>query len=183
LEEIRGINEDSISTGIQGQIHPKAIEQMNQISVRHWDEPLQKFLTVTHTLTRRMLLEQVDEVFSQYRQTHLYRELIKIIDKYMAEVNADHRSQAFELYQLEYSKPFTMSTLHLRQAKEVVYQFLKGRRQEARACRFLDDQGRLPPEPQKREAERRRVTERELGPDPFEREVEMMAVGWRYCHL
>ncbi|KAL1966975.1 hypothetical protein VTN77DRAFT_3719 [Rasamsonia byssochlamydoides] len=183
LEEIRGINEDSISTGIQGQIHTKAIEQMNQISVRHWVEPLKIFLAVSHKLTRDTLLEQVDKVFSQYKQTDLYRQLVKIIESYLAEVREDHYAQAFELYQLEYSKPFTMATSFMTRAKEDASVTLKARRREVRVRRFLELQGRLPDEPHKREAEIRKVSDRELGPDPFEREIEMMATVRGYYEV
>lgn len=154
---------------------------MNQISVRHWLEPLKIFLSVSHKLTRDTLLEQVDKVFSQYRQTDLYRQLVRIIEKYLAEVREDHIAQAFELYQLEYSKPFTMATAYMRKAKEDASAILKARRREVRARRFLESQGRLPSEQHKLEAEVRKVSDRDMGPDPFEREIEMMAVCYCSC--
>lgn len=154
---------------------------MNQISVRHWVEPLKIFLSVSHKLTKDTLLEQVERVFSQYKQTDLYGKLVGIIEKFLAEVREDHFAQAFELYQLEYNKPFTMATSYMRRAKEDASATLKARRREVRARRFLESQGRLPSEQQKVEAEVRKLSDRDMGPDPFEREIDMMAVCYCSC--
>ncbi|KAF7586427.1 hypothetical protein BBP40_008916 [Aspergillus hancockii] len=173
-EEIRGINEDSSRAGIPDQIDPKAMEKLRQISVRHWDEPMLVFLKATHHLVKEMLLEQLKKVFVQYCQTSLYRELKRIIEKFLGELQVEHVRHALENYNIEFYKPFTMATSQLEHATKNALQFLITRRHYARAGYYLDVRGILL-EGDRREAEISKLTKAELGVDKFSQEVKMMA--------
>ncbi|EAW06489.1 putative dynamin GTPase [Aspergillus clavatus NRRL 1] len=182
-EEIREINEDSYRAGIPDQTDPKAIEIMNQLSVEHWEEPMQVFLNATHQLVRDMLMKQLKNVFTQYYQTSLYRELKRIIEHYLQTLRKEHLRHAQENYSIEHNKPFTMATDTLELATNKAATFLQGRRHEARARCYLDRQGRLLQGDPRRENEIKRLTAAELGPDRFVQEVKMMATTRGYYEV
>ncbi|KAF7117917.1 hypothetical protein CNMCM5793_007248 [Aspergillus hiratsukae] len=174
-EEIREINEDTYRAGIPDQTDPKAVEVMNQMSVKHWDEPTYEFLKATHQLVRDMLMKQLKEVFTPYYQTSLYRELKRIIDNYLQTLRREHVNHAQENYNIEHNKPFTMAISALEQATENAYKYLKARRHEARSHYFLDLQGKILRGDPRRDAEIKKLTAAELGPDRFVQELKMMA--------
>lgn len=175
-EEIREINEDSYRVGLPQQTDPRAIEHMNQISVKHWHGPMNAFLKATHKLVQDMLMRQLEKVFHQYHQTGLYEELKKIIRSYLYNLREDHFRQAMETFDIEWNKPFTMASSTLEHATNEAYQLLKASRHGIRAKYYLDRDGRFPAGDPRREVEMRKLGEAELGPDPFTQEVKMMAV-------
>jgi hypothetical protein len=176
LEETREINEDSYRSGIPDQTDPKAIEIMNQMSVSHWDRALDIFLAATHKLVKDTLMEQLCDVFSHYRQTSIYKELVRIINQYLEMLLDEHSKHTQENYNIEYNKPFTMATSSLQQMREEILHYLIIRRRRAKARYFLELHGGLPLDEQKREAEIRKVTDTDLGHDDYEQELKMMAV-------
>lgn len=176
-EEIRGINEDSYRVGLPHQTDPRAIEVMNQLSVQHWHAPMNVFLTATHKLVQDMLMKQLENVFNQYHQTGLYRELKGIIRCYLHGLREDHFRQTKETCSIEYNKPFTMANNAVEHATKEAYELLKSSRHAARAKIYLNLQGKFPDGDPRREAEIKKLTDMELGPDKFAQEVEMMAVS------
>ncbi|KAE8319761.1 P-loop containing nucleoside triphosphate hydrolase protein [Aspergillus transmontanensis] len=174
-EDIREINEDSCRAGIPDQADPKALEKLRQLSVQHWDGPMLVFLKVTHNLVKEMLLKQLREVFSQYYQTTLFRELKRIIEKYLGELQEKHTRYAIDNYNIEHHKPFTMATAQLEHATKDAHDFLSTRRHLARADLYLELQGKCPENESRRAAELKKLTTAELGPDRFFQEVKMMA--------
>ncbi|KAE8340047.1 hypothetical protein BDV24DRAFT_175701 [Aspergillus arachidicola] len=174
-EDIREINEDSCRAGIPDQADPKALEKLRQLSVQHWDGPMLVFLKATHNLVKEMLLKQLREVFSQYYQTTLFRELKRIIEKYLGELQEKHTRYAIDNYNIEHHKPFTMATAQLEHATKDAHHFLSTRRHLARADLYLELQGKCPENESRRAAELKKLTTAELGPDRFFQEVKMMA--------
>ncbi|PLB55520.1 Dynamin family protein [Aspergillus steynii IBT 23096] len=173
-EGIREINEESYRAGIPDQADPKAIEIMRQKSVIHWIDPMNVFIQSTHRLVGDMILDQLAEVFSQYYQTSLYKELVYIIDNFLKELKEEHERHAKENYNIEYNKPFTMATVTLDHAIKNAFGYLSARRTEARISYYLDKHNIGPDHP-RRDAERKRLTAAEIGPERFEQELKMMA--------
>ncbi|KAF9888697.1 hypothetical protein FE257_008455 [Aspergillus nanangensis] len=171
-KEIREINEDSYRAGIPDQADPKAIEIMRQLSVKHWDQPMVAFLEATHTLVREMLFKQLKDVFKDYYQTSLYRELRKTVDEYLSILKKEHFRYADEIYQIEHNKPFTMATDALEQARNKAYEFIADRRHKARVKLYLDVQGI---QESRRESEAKKLTSVDLGIDKYAQELKMMA--------
>ncbi|KAE8369368.1 P-loop containing nucleoside triphosphate hydrolase protein [Aspergillus caelatus] len=174
-ENIREINEDSCRAGIPDQADPKALEKLRQLSVEHWDGPMLVFLKATHNLVKEMLLKQLREVFSQYYQTTLFRELKRILEKYLGELQEQHTKYAVDNYNIEHHKPFTMATAQLEHATKDAHHFLSTRRHMARADLYLELQGKFPENDIRKAAELKKLTTAELGPDRFFQEVKMMA--------
>ncbi|CAK48306.1 uncharacterized protein An11g02390 [Aspergillus niger] len=165
------------------QTDPKAIEIMNQMSVKHWYDPLSVFLVATHRLVRDMLHKQLDEVFLQYHQTGLYRELKRIIEGFLYKLRAAHFEHAQENFNIEYNKPFTLALSALDQSIKSAYIFLAEKRRFARASSYLDAQGKYPRGDARREAELKKLTDVELGRDQFSQELTMMATSRGYYDL
>ncbi|KAE8374985.1 P-loop containing nucleoside triphosphate hydrolase protein [Aspergillus bertholletiae] len=176
-ENIREVNEDSCRAGIPDQADPKALEKLRQLSVHHWDGPMLVFLKATHNLVKEMLLKQLREVFSQYYQTTLFRELKRIIEKYLGELQEQHTQCAVDNYNIEYHKPFTMATAQLEHATNDAHHSLSTRRHLARANCFLAFQEKFLENDPRKAAELKKLTTVELGPDRFFQEVKMMAVS------
>ncbi|KAE8351641.1 P-loop containing nucleoside triphosphate hydrolase protein [Aspergillus coremiiformis] len=174
-EEIREINEDSSHAGIPDQADPKAIEKLRQLSVQHWNGPMLVFLKATHNLVKEMLLKQLREVFCQYYQTTLYRDSKRIIEKYLGALQDQHTQYALENYDIECHKPFTMAATQLEQATKSTHNFLTTRRHFARAKSYLESHGKYAEGDPRWEAEIKKVTANELGPDRFLHEIKMMA--------
>jgi hypothetical protein len=177
-DEIREINEDSYRAGIPDPTDPKAVDVMNQMSVEHWDKPMQAFLEATYQLVRNLLMKQLEEVFTPDYQTSLYEELERITGNYLQTLHKEHLRHAQEKYNIEHNKPFTMAIQALEQATENAEKYLKARRHEARSHCFLDLQGKIPQGDPRRDAEIKKLTAAELGPDRFVQELKMMAVSF-----
>lgn len=175
-EEVKEIREHSYRAGLPDQTDPKAIEILNQLCVAHWDAPMKAFLKATHKKVKDTLMQQLQEVFSQYHQTGLYRELVRIVGEYLQQLHDDHFEQAKEMFNIEHGKPFTMDAGALENATTKQLEHLKTRRHQVRAGCYLDLQGKFPSDDPRREAEIKKLGEAELGPDLFAQEVKMMAV-------
>ena len=162
-------------------MNPKAIEKMNSMSVEHWKHPMQEFLTVTHEMLEVVLLQQLDTVFSHYKQTGLYSELRRVLKEFLHHASNEHCRHADENYNIEHAKPFTMATDALEMACGNILIELKDRRNGGRVNTFLDQKQALDPEAGElsdgsRKTAAAKLTEADIGPDEFAKEVEIMAV-------
>ncbi|KAL2835249.1 P-loop containing nucleoside triphosphate hydrolase protein [Aspergillus cavernicola] len=182
-EEIRDINKESASAGIPQQINPKALDCMDQMSVVHWLNPMMVFIESSHRLVKDTLLRELREVFVQYLQTRLFRELKRIIEGYLNKLRAEHVDHVNEIYSIEYHKPFTMANEALGNETEIALQHIKSRRFYARANHYLTLQQKYPVGDPHREREMKRLGPNELGSDPFTLEVEMMATTRGYYEV
>ncbi|KAL4873018.1 hypothetical protein BDV12DRAFT_209663 [Aspergillus spectabilis] len=180
-EEIRDINKESASAGIPQQVNPKAIDYMNQMSVAHWREPMIAFIDASHQVVKEILLHELKKVFLQYNQTGLFRELERIIKGYLRKLRADHVAHVDEIYKIEHQKPFTMANSALDEATSKALGHFQVRRFEARANHYLNQ--RYSPEDPRRQTEKKKLGEAELGADIFAMEIKMMATTRGYYEV
>ncbi|KAL3464034.1 P-loop containing nucleoside triphosphate hydrolase protein [Aspergillus heterothallicus] len=182
-EEIRDINKESASAGIPQQINPKAIDFMNRLSVEHWREPMMVFIEASHRLVKETLLHELKEVFVQYLQTELYRELRRIIETYLKKLRAEHIAHVEEIYSIEHQRPFTMARSALDKETNAASDLFVRRRFETRANHFLDLQQKYPRGDPRRANEIKKLGVDELGVDIFTLEVKMMATTRGYYEV
>ncbi|RJE21495.1 Dynamin family [Aspergillus sclerotialis] len=182
-EEIRDINADSYPVGLPDQTDPRAIEVMNRLSVKHWDKPMNAFIRATHKLVHDTLMKQLDDVFSQYHQTGLYRELKRILETYMQGLREAHFRQVQEIYNIEYDKPFTLAKDAMHIATHEAKEYLKEKRFRARGIKYLNLQGKYAEDDPRREAELKKLTGAQLGKDKFVEELKMMAKTRAYYDI
>lgn len=84
---------------------------------------MEMFLGATYALVRKILMEELDNVFSQYHQTSLFRELrLIIIDGYLQSLKREHVKHPRENYTIERNKPLMMLISALDQATSSAYQ-------------------------------------------------------------
>lgn len=155
---------------------------MNKTSVQHWKHPMKEFLEVTRQMLQKVLLQQLDSVFVHYQQTALYSELKRIITKFLDQAYEELCDHAEENYFIEHSKPFTMAKGALEEAQERFLGKLKARRRTGRVNLYLDIQQSVTEqdelEPDQKRAAAAKITDADIGPDDFSKEVEIMAVSW-----
>ncbi|KAL2861487.1 P-loop containing nucleoside triphosphate hydrolase protein [Aspergillus pseudodeflectus] len=182
-EEIRDINKESASAGIPQQINPKAIDSMNRMSVEHWRDPMMVFINASHRLVKETLLWELKEVFVQYLQTELYRELRRIIESYLKKLRDEHVIHVDEIFSIEHQRPFTMAKSALDQETNAANDLFVRRRFEARANHYLDLQQRYQRGDPRRATEMKKLGVNELGVDIFTLEVKMMATTRGYYEV
>ncbi|PYI33163.1 hypothetical protein BP00DRAFT_455720 [Aspergillus indologenus CBS 114.80] len=185
-EGIRECNETASRGCLPDQIDPKAIEILNQRSVEHWKAPLMIFLDESHALVKKIMLEQVDEVFVQYQRTNLYREIRRIVEQYLQKLYQQHISWAEEIYEMEHNKPFTMNRIALEQARNQGFKVLFSTRNERRFDLHQDRVGKYPRGDIRRENEYKSMSQKPqeletlLGPDQYLPEMRIMAYARGY---
>lgn len=178
LLEIREIKEESHQAGIPNQINPSAIETLNRASVKHWDDLTKAFVIATCNLVMRVLGMNLDKVIAQYQQTGLYRELRRVINEFLTHLRAEFLDDAMAHYQIEYEKPFTMAqSLHSEAQKNALRGLILGRNR-SRARAYLRGAGYNAED----ELNIAKVI-KDLAPDSYTQEIEMMAVSQRVSNL
>ncbi|KAJ5380795.1 uncharacterized protein N7496_003223 [Penicillium cataractarum] len=178
LNEIRDIKEESHRAGIPNQIDPSAIETLNRASVKHWDGLVNAFVSATCNLVLRVLGMNLDEVIAQYHQTGLYRELRRVISEFVNQLRGAFLDDAMAHYKIECEKPFTMAQLLHKEAQGNALRGLIVGRNRSRARTYLRSAA-LDANDESRIAE----IIKNLAPDTYSQEVEMMASSRAYYEI
>ncbi|EPS33926.1 hypothetical protein PDE_08888 [Penicillium oxalicum 114-2] len=176
--EIRGFREESGSAGIPNHVDPTVIESLNRASIKHWCELASVFVAATCSIVIRILTKCLDAVIAQYHQTGLYRELSRVINEFVNECQTEFLSYVRAQFQIEYDKPFTMAQARHKIASKNALQSLISGRNRARARGILrraggdvDDESKIA------------KIIKDLGPDEFVQEIEMMADSHGYYEI
>jgi hypothetical protein len=148
---------------------------MNKLSISHWEMPMKIFLRTTYKLVRDKILEQVSKVLTEYQDTELHREVFAIVRKYLGQLKGDIESHAAELYKSEMTQPTARDRETMQKYGETRYNQLKKARKCKKIQSIFHSQGReLPTDAAKAD---KLVEQMNIGPDPFENEIKMMAVS------
>ncbi|KAF3892774.1 Dynamin GTPase [Trichophyton interdigitale] len=185
LPEIRNINADTYASGVPGLGNPHAVEALNRISVSHWEDPMKTFLLVTYSLMAEVLLNEMRYVFGQYEQTALFEELKVIIVEFLESIRIEHFHQAELVFNIECLKPFTMANDLFRRGQEEAYEYFFHKRYEARVAQYarLIDAQQQQTTGRSLRTDLSKVTEKELGPDEFAKELEIMSASRAYYDI
>lgn len=176
LSDIRGIIQDKSVAGIPNQIHPKVIEEMCQLSIQSWREPLTKFLKLTGDMLSGVLTERVDRVFGRWMHTRLYAETTSIVNGFLATALADQEMAAQRALRLEISKPMTLNAEAQEAARVVALADLEEARREIRILMKSEELELIGG----RQDKNSKGLAAQLGADPFTQEVHTMAVSSHY---
>ena len=180
LSEIREIVQDAFVAGIPNQVHPKAIERMCTMSVAHWEKPLAEFLGHTADMVLEVLFDRLDKVLGKWKQTKLYTETRAIIGAFVTKALMEQRTVAERSLKLEMTKPMTLNSEAQSLACADALAKLEEARWEVRCGIWLDEQerksGRLT-SGQTKQDKATKVTEAQIGSDPFKQEIRTMAVS------
>ncbi|KAJ5825622.1 Dynamin family protein [Penicillium riverlandense] len=180
-EGIRDIKDDFCSAGMPNQIDPRAIETLQRVSIEHWEGLMQRFVDATNTEVQKALLDMVEEVFNDYHQTGLYREVKSTIISYLAQLKCEHLAYGREVYKMENGKPFTRAIDQLNKAQKAALKELTRARFLARGKGYLELRGyQFSSINEASPVVNSKLSIEDLGPDPFAQEVEMMARARAY---
>lgn len=154
---------------------------MNRATIAHWTGPMREFLRRTVRMISSELLSLLGTVFKQYRDTALYTKMTEMIRNFLEAKLQELSQYAEETFNVEYSQPFTKNTSYLKLVEKDTLSKYRMTRRNVRVSTFLDRQerqnARKETTGEAREKEMRKVTDSELGVDPYIKEVEMMAVS------
>lgn len=164
--------------GLPGQIDPKATERMIKMSVSVWDEPLKDFLSSSITMCESLVSQQVKIALAKWQQTRLYSQAVDICGKFFDRVANQLRRVAASIYERELRKPVMFNREALTASNEKALLALKARRRDFLATKFLDENiDRTPTNGQAKTDRLSKVTDAQIGPDPYGQEVLAMSVS------
>ena len=167
--------------GLQGSVDPRVSEDMSVESMQHWRQLTNEFLDKTHSLTQKLVLERLREIFSPYQPCPLYYEAIEVCKDFLAQAMEQQRINVERILSIETYKAMTlddeiMQDRHIKALADLTTARRTNRAKlavnehEASNPRLAGNQNR---------AERIAKAETQLGPDPYQQELGVMAVGHR----
>jgi hypothetical protein len=154
----------------------KIREDYALVAVNPWKFPLETFVDHTFRMLRLELLSTLRSTLQSYEQTSLYRRSKDIIEKFLQKQEIEQRAISMEFYKTEAAGLFTINEAAFDLHKAEALEWLKKQRRNWRLdcymkkqsdTRFKDDAAR--------EAFKNKVTDAELGPDPFAKELDIAA--------
>jgi len=184
LDDIRATLDEFSSSGLPGDVEPKAVDSLILITLKHWDTPVYRLVDSLEAALRSSLENTLEVTALEWSTSQLFFEMRRIQESFLSTHLGDLRSNiASRALRLERRKPMTMDEANLQRYMKEQFRVFEDARFEARSNAYFDTQERvMGKEIPKQERERKRLNpaEREslklkLGPDPFTREIEVMA--------
>ncbi|KAL9603789.1 MAG: hypothetical protein Q9219_000898 [cf. Caloplaca sp. 3 TL-2023] len=173
LSEVRNILQDA-HVGLPNQVDPKATKRMIRASLAGWDEPLKELLRYADQACQAMILEQAREAFGTWFGTQFF-ELTEEICKSFFKEQLDLQVFAAErILEVERRLSLTLHADTMRAASEKAYEKLNTAWRKERARAFLYKTNSRWDEKlndQAREDKISKVTDDQLGPNPYVHEL------------
>lgn len=177
LVQIRDIIREGVP-GLPGQIDTRTIDRVIRLSLQQWNKPLEQFLKQVERLCDDMFMKHVDQVFGRWRATGLYTRVVEIYSSFLKDAMASQRKAAQRALQLELQKPASFNAEGLKIAEEKALAQIMADRQAFRATEYVVKHQELKGAKGSSRDERvRRVSDTQLGSDPYSQEVRLIGVG------
>ena len=179
LDDIRGYIQDAY-IGLPDQTDPKAIERMIKLSMEHWDEPVEQFLTRTRELCESMVFDRALKVFGSHQETQYYEQILDICKSFFDDALAQQRQVAKEILSWESSNPKTFNAEAMNMARDKALTLLRTRRREEQANQLVEEQevrSGKPTTGQARTEKLSKITDAQLPPDVYSQEIIAMGVS------
>lgn len=179
LNEIRGMIQDAY-IGLPGEIHPEATERMIRLSLASWEEPVDRFLDLTEEICQDMINEQVAKIFRCWESTQVYNRILGICELFLKEALNHQRRVVERAQHLELHTITTLNVETLSWHCDKAHLEIKDARKKARANELLKKQELKSAKiltGTAREEQLAKITDTQLGPDIFFKEVELMGVS------
>ena len=153
---------------------------MIRSSIQHWDNLTTRFLDETEKLCELLIKQRIDDIFGPLKLTRLYRDTIKVCGDFIRDAMEKQRAASKRNFKMEVYKPMTFNEEALNQACETARLYLQTARRRQRCIIWLNDleakSGKSTVGPA-REKEIAKVTDTQLGTDPYSQEITALAVG------
>ncbi|KAL8797763.1 MAG: hypothetical protein Q9195_000115 [Heterodermia aff. obscurata] len=173
LTEIRNTLQDA-HIGLPNQIDPKTTQSMIKLSVKVWELPTQNFLESTLALCQQTIFNELHEAFSEWKSTLFHRRTEEICGSFLENIMVDQREIIMRMLGWEMQKPMTRNVEAITAASDDALAMLQARRREYRASEYLYSQESNIDKTSSRQSKTDRlakVTEAQLGTDPYKQEV------------
>ena len=171
IDEVRLVKQETQQVGIPNQIDPAAIETLKRESVQHWEGIATDFAKALLGVVNKVLLQTLGDAIVSHRQTELYRQVHRIIDTFLARIEDEYLGDIASYCRMEQARPFTLAEQRHKEETEKALRVLLARRKRNRVKKWL----RIRKLPEDENIDR--VTDDDLGPDPYAQELEMVAVS------
>ena len=179
LEEIRSIRQDHY-VGLPGETDPKATEMMIQLSLAHWEQPVDQFISRTGELCQNLVYERVQSVFGHRQNTQFYSKLTDICGTFLSKAIDDQLKLAKQILGWELRKPKTLNDVAIEVAKDKKIEYLQKKRRESMIRVWLDQEEEKTGKQTTgaaRAEKMAKVTDAQLGPDPYSLEIKAIGVS------
>lgn len=179
LEEIRRIRHYHYIS-IPGETDPKATELMIQLSMAHWEEPVDQYISRTGELCRKMIDERVLSVFGRHQNTQFYSELTDVCGAFLTSAIDNQLKIVKQILSWELKKPKTLNKEAIEVARDKAVEYLRKKRRECLAKAWLDQEEERTGKQttgQMRLDKMAKVTDAQLGPDLYSLEIKAMGVS------
>ncbi|MCJ1478410.1 hypothetical protein MMC13_007090 [Lambiella insularis] len=166
--------------GIQGQVDPRVSENMSTSSMEHWPKLAGKFLERTRALTEKLVSERIDEVFLAYEQTPLYGKITDVCGRFLVQAMEAQKASAELSVNIELDSAMTSDDeiIHYRITKALAGLQAASRMQ--RATLIVNEEDAKSKKSAGTVAERIAKAITQLGPDPYDQELNVMATTRAY---
>ncbi|KAI9773011.1 MAG: hypothetical protein M1835_006215 [Candelina submexicana] len=179
LSKIRQAIRDAHSSGNPLHVDPKAADRLSMASLGHWNTVLVELLDTTDQKLRDLVDRCLIDIFGIYKQTKLFTELSALCDSFLKDLMGEQRKVCQRVYDLEVFKVFALNEPALVNYRAAALADLSEARRVTRTNIYLDDQEAKLGKPttgQEREVKILKVTDAQIGPDPFAKEVDVMSI-------
>ena len=171
--------------GLPGQIDNRVSERMSNIAMQHWDQLSATFVEKTGQLCLTLVSTHSEEAFSTWKQTPLYKHVQDICDSFVSQMIKHQLSAVKRCLDMELYKAMTFDEDGMKQSQDKALIALKAGRLIQRArIRLIEEEnkggkqsGGKQPTMQAIEEKAAKMSEAQLGLDPFEQEINVMAVS------
>ena len=180
LEEIRQESRRVSNNRIRHQMDPNAITHLTKLSIKRWDEPMKKFIDQTGLLLQESFKTAISDVFHEYKNTALFKEVHSITDAFLREQIQEQLRTVGTYYRQELDLMFTLTAEKnsvLRRLEEDREQArrdeieceVQARRQQIEECTTPQQKAKIPKPPNPA------VSIARLAENDFHKELEYLA--------
>ncbi|KAI9766623.1 MAG: hypothetical protein M1840_006434 [Geoglossum simile] len=173
LAEIRQESRRVSNSRMLHQLDPLAIDHLTQLSLKRWDEPAKRFLDQTGQVLRDTSKAAISEVFHDYRNTALFREVNSITESFLEEQAQEQFHTIDTYYRQELGQIYTIKDLTAE--KKICLRSLEEEREQARRQQ-IEDSATTPQQKAKlSKLLSSNAMAARIGDDEFHKELEYLA--------
>ncbi len=186
LQQVQDIIQEG-HIGLPNEIDPSATQRIVKLSTEVWEKPLERFLNRTERLCQDMFKEQINGCFGCWRSTAMYAQIVSICEEFLKEAIAFQRQAAARVLQLEMFVPTALNTDVLGHAGQKAKLEILTERRAYLVEEYVENNITTLPSKSGRgnnghgfrnELLLQKVTDEQLGPDPYSREICFMGVSF-----
>lgn len=161
-------------------------------AVGPWQHPLKRFTNRTFQMLREAVLAELLNVLGSYKQTELYRASKRYIEEFLDMHESIQNIILKDFYKTESTELLTFNLVVFKIFETDELKVLKGARRQCRVRAYVETQAALlrnTLSDATKQAKEKAVTDDQLGPDSFAKEIELAAyirayyrtAGLRFC--